>query len=104
MTSRLTSGTILNTDRTWSSISRCCPVTQITGMSLDEYRCRKAAIRGASLIASGRVPKTKRTVFFEFSEDRCLLVPVGDSSLGEVIGRHFQGHTVTCEYSDTIPA
>ena len=46
-------------------------------------------------MASGRVPKTTSTRLLELDEEEgVLLVPVGDSSLGEVIGRHLEGDTI----------
>ena len=57
---RSTSGTIPNRSLTWSSISRCWAVTTVRErrVALDSI----ARMRGATLIASGRVPKTVRTV------------------------------------------
>lgn len=31
-----------------------------------------------------------------------LLVPIGDSALGEVIRRHLQGHAITGQHSNSI--
>ena len=51
-----------NDTSTWSSIERCCAVTQTRGWrpSDESRRCR---ITGQSLIASGRVPKINRMEF-----------------------------------------
>ena len=62
MTCRSWSGSTSNTLSTWSSISRCCPVTQTTvsnslGLDFSSFTS------GHILIASGRVPKTS-IIFF----------------------------------------
>lgn len=31
-------------------------------------------------------------------------MPVGDSSLGEVIGRHLQGHAIARQHSNSVPS
>ncbi|CAH0316514.1 hypothetical protein SRABI128_04700 [Microbacterium sp. Bi128] len=49
------SGTMPNSSLTWSSISRCCPVT-VTMQSKCADSCRALTI-GAILMASGLVPK-----------------------------------------------
>src|SRR3990167_2331458 len=49
-----------NRRSTWSSSSRCCPVTH-TRDSNSAGRARSAWMTGASLMASGRVPKMERT-------------------------------------------
>ncbi len=59
MMSRSWSGAIANRSSTWSSISRCWPVTA-TVQSMPG-RARSSATTGANLIASGRVPKTQNT-------------------------------------------
>ena len=33
-----------------------------------------------------------------------LLVAVGDAALGKVVGRHFQGDSVACQYADAVAA
>jgi hypothetical protein len=46
-------------------------------------------------MASGRVPKTTSMRLLDLDgEEGALLMPVGDSSLGEVIGRHLEGDTI----------
>src|SRR5205823_15080512 len=58
---------------------------------------------GASLMASGRVPKTASTCVKKGGVGQ-LLVAIGDASLGQVIGRHFQGNPVACQHADAVAA
>jgi hypothetical protein len=78
---RSTSGTTPKTSRTWSNISRCCPVTQTWG-SRSELSFM-ARITGLSLIASGRVPKMKDILFFK------LNVVIGENPRVKLV--RFQG-------------
>src|SRR5579883_477435 len=50
-----------NHSRTWSCISRCWAVATTTGRN-SSGNCRREAITGAILMASGRVPSTTSTV------------------------------------------
>src|SRR5580698_3179104 len=83
-----------NAASTWSSIARCCAVTA-TRVS-KRGSSRKHRITGASLIASGRVPKTNRT--FK------LLVTIGDAALGQIVRRKLQRDAIARQYADTIAA
>ena len=56
------SGQILKISNTWSSISRCCPVTH-TSVSNSCVCFLSSCTRGAILMASGLVPKTSITFF-----------------------------------------
>jgi hypothetical protein len=57
--------------------------------------CQATLKCAESLMASGRVPKTTSTRLLELDgKESELLVPVGDPSLGEVIGRHLQGDAI----------
>ena len=47
---------------TWSSILRCCPVTQTMVLNSNGYRLNSLT-SGAILIASGRIPKTGMIFF-----------------------------------------
>src|SRR5260221_4592375 len=69
---------------------------------------------GASLIASGRVPRTI-AIFRLWTASapgsspvasvwQVLLVPVGDASLGQVVRRHFKGDAVAGQNADAIAA
>src|SRR5579864_5909760 len=76
MRSRSKSGVISKAASTWSSISRCCAVTQI----FTAYRSGErfsSSTSGASLIASGRVPKIKRIVRCKRSGHRETLPDYG---------------------------
>ena len=66
MRSRSKSGVISKSRSTWSSISRCCAVTQ-TSTAIPSLR-RSAPASGAILMASGRVPNTRRIDFPDFRE------------------------------------
>ena len=57
---------------------------------------------GQSLIASGRVPKTRSSGFGAAEDRRELLVAVSDASLREVIGRHLEGDAVARQHADAI--
>ena len=58
---RSSSGVILKTSRTWSSMPRCCAVTTTSGSNASG-RDRSSQMSGANLIASGLVPKTAAMV------------------------------------------
>src|SRR5258706_10691267 len=69
---------------------------------------------GASLIASGRVPRTM-AIFSGWTSSapgpgpvasvwQELLVPVGDASLGQVVRRHFKGDAVAGQNAYAIAA
>ena len=60
ITSRSKSGVTWNAASTWSSMPRCCAVTQ-TLTENSPARCRMCSSTGHSLMASGRVPKTNST-------------------------------------------
>ena len=64
---RSSSGVILKTSRTWSSMPRCCAVTTTSGSNASG-RDRSSQMSGANLIASGLVPKTVAIV------RRCFIV------------------------------
>jgi hypothetical protein len=55
---------------------------------------------GQSLIASGRVPKTKSALIISGGE---LTMSERDPALRQIIWREFHGDSVTCQYADTIP-
>jgi len=56
---------------------------------------------GASLIASGRVPKTNNVFNVGI-----LILPVteGDPAFGQIVGRKFEGYFVARQYANAIPA
>jgi hypothetical protein len=55
---------------------------------------------GQSLIASGRVPKTKSVLIISGGK---LTMSERDPTLRQIIWREFHGDPVTCQYADTIP-
>ena len=52
---------------------------------------------GASLIASGRVPKTKRTL-------NLLFMTISDAALGQIVRRKLQSDAIARQDADTIAA
>src|SRR5271155_5733872 len=87
-----------NACNTWSSISRCCAVTTTRASKrTSSFRQRTT---GASLIASGRVPKTKRT----FNLFMSFLMTIGDAALGQIVRRKLQRDAIPRQYADTIAA
>src|SRR5512136_2211714 len=67
--SRSSSGLIPNASRTWSSISRCWAVTQTSQEKRGSFL--SARMTGASLMASGRVPKMMEILLMGL-EGSCL--------------------------------
>src|SRR5579883_2419047 len=59
---------------------------------------RKRRTTGASLMASGRVPKINRT------RGNRLFVAVGDPALGQIVGGKFQRNAIARQNADSIAA
>src|SRR5215472_8847723 len=101
---RFQSGRSPNKSRTCASSSRCWPVTQILHWKF--ARAESSLTTGASLIASGRVPKTNRTFIVSRKLGKSVSEAghVDDDAAHQFFARNFPKSGMRHQHGDDVCA